>query len=195
MDDTITSDDVQDDTSSDPNKRSWFITLIYYTFQVIVVDEQRLPWRRWHPWSQVRRYVTLTSLGSNLTTGISRLWIISTNGIKSKKSLLRIQLLLQLLWWYSFGSFVTTGNALFSSLYPILADHPSESFWYFYADLRTCRRNITPSRNWISIFRHKWSYLSALRSSVQNIGPIETSQCEIRFTQGLWYTWKPLTFF
>lgn len=43
MDDTITSDDVQDDTSSDPNKRSWFITLIYYTFQVIVVDEQRLP--------------------------------------------------------------------------------------------------------------------------------------------------------
>jgi hypothetical protein len=46
-----------------------------------------------------------------------------------------------------FGSFVTTGITLFSSLYPILADHPSEGFWHFHFNPRIGKRNIATSRN------------------------------------------------
>jgi hypothetical protein len=45
---------------------------------------------------------------------------------------------------FFFGSFLTTGISLFSSLYPILADHPSKGFWHFHFDRR---RNIATSRS------------------------------------------------
>ena len=174
LDDTITSDDVQEDPGSDPNRRSWFTIFIYCTFQVIL-------------WAAlvVKKVAPLIASKKVCNIKLTRRKFWRQAFLDCKQHQQMESSPRRACPWYGFSLscfgdlffwlICDDWGSLFSSLYPILADHPSEGFWYFDFDPRICKRNIATSRNWIPVFRHQWPNLFALCPSVQDTWSTETS--------------------